>query len=75
VLVAVGVGGLELLGLAAERWGLSGRFWDAVGALNEHANALGFAIVAVFALAWLGALAVGRYMALDERGAPADAAD
>jgi high-affinity nickel-transport protein len=75
VLVAVGVGGLELLGLAGERWGLSGRFWDTVGALNEHANALGFAIVAVFALAWLGALAAGRYMALDERDAPADAAD
>lgn len=75
VLVAVGVGGLELLGLAAERWQLTGRFWDAVGALNGHANALGFAIVALFALAWMAALAVGRIMALDEPAAPADAAD
>jgi nickel/cobalt transporter (NiCoT) family protein len=75
VLVAVGVGGLELLGLAAEHWALSGQFWDIVGTLNDHANALGFAIVAVFVLAWLGALAVGRYGRLDERGAPADAAD
>ena len=75
VLVAVGVGGLELLGLAAGHWALSGRFWDTVGALNEHANALGFAIVGLFALAWLGALAFGRYRTLDDRGAPAVASD
>jgi high-affinity nickel-transport protein len=75
VLVAVGVGGLELLGLAAERWGLTGGFWNTIGALNEHANTLGFAIVAVFALAWLGALALARYRTLDGRDAPADAAD
>jgi len=75
VLVAVGVGGLELLGLAAEHWQLTGRFWNTVGAINDHANALGFAIVGLFALAWLGALAFGRYRTLDERDAPADAAD
>ncbi len=41
--------------------------------LGVEVGGLGFAIVGLFALAWLGALVLGRYTGLDERDAPADA--
>ncbi|HYM30368.1 MAG TPA: HoxN/HupN/NixA family nickel/cobalt transporter [Candidatus Cybelea sp.] len=54
VLVAVLVGGVELLGLIGDRLGLDGRFWRMVGTLNDNSGAVGYVIVAVFALSWLG---------------------
>ncbi len=43
--------------------------------LGVEIDGLGFAIVGFFALAWLAALVLGRHTGLDERDAPADAAD
>jgi len=60
VAVAVVVGGLEVLGLLAERFALRGGLWDAIGAVNDNANSLGFAIVGLFALTWGLAFLLGR---------------
>lgn len=66
VVVAVLVGGIELLGLLGDRFGLSGGFWEAIAALNDNFNNLGFVIVALFIVAWVGSLLFYRYEGLDE---------
>jgi high-affinity nickel-transport protein len=53
VVVALAVGGIEALGLLADRFGLTGPFWSLVGRLNDNFSGIGFAIVAVFLAAWL----------------------
>jgi high-affinity nickel-transport protein len=65
VVVAVLIGGIELLGLLGERLSLSGWFWRAIGSLNDNLNALGFFIIGVFVAAWLGSVAFYRYKGLD----------
>jgi high-affinity nickel-transport protein len=72
IVVAFGVGSLELLGLLNERLGRSGRFWDSIGRLNDHADVLGFVIIGVFIAVWIGALALYRYRRLDGADAAAD---
>ncbi len=66
VVVAVLIGGIEGLGLIGDQFGLSGWFWDRVGALNDNSNGLGFAIICVFIIAWIGSMLVYRYARLDE---------
>ncbi|MBS0562861.1 MAG: HoxN/HupN/NixA family nickel/cobalt transporter, partial [Proteobacteria bacterium] len=61
VAVAVLIGGIETLGLIADRFDLQGPFWDAVGALNENFNALGFVIIGVFIAAWIASVLYYRY--------------
>jgi high-affinity nickel-transport protein len=72
IVVAFGVGSLELLGLLNERLGQPGRFWDSIGRLNDHADVLGFVIIGVLVAVWIGALALSRYRRLDEADAAAD---
>jgi high-affinity nickel-transport protein len=72
IVVAVGVGSLELLGLLNERLGQSGGFWDSIVRLNDHADTLGFVIIGVLIAVWIGALALYRYRRLDGADAAAD---
>jgi nickel/cobalt transporter (NiCoT) family protein len=60
VLVAVLIGGIEALGLVANRLSLEGPFWSAIGTLNGNFGSLGYLIIAVFAGSWLISLAVYR---------------
>ena len=66
VLVAVIVGGIEALGLVAERLGLDGGFWSAVARLNANFGSLGFLIIAVFAVSWVVSMLVYRLKRYDE---------
>jgi high-affinity nickel-transport protein len=66
VVAAILVGGIELLGLLGDRFGLSGGFWSVVAALNDNFSNLGFAIVGLFVAAWIGSLLFYRYEGLDE---------
>jgi nickel/cobalt transporter (NiCoT) family protein len=52
VLVALVVGGVETLGLIADQFHLRGAFWNAVSDLNGHFGAVGYGIVALFAISW-----------------------
>jgi high-affinity nickel-transport protein len=61
VVVAVLIGGIEALSLAGDQFGLQGKFWDSIGALNGNFNALGLAIIGVFVLVWIACLVVYRY--------------
>ncbi len=66
VVVAVVVGGLEALNLIGSQLGLTGRFWDGVGAINEKFGVLGYLIVGIFVVSWLISFAVYRVQRLDE---------
>jgi nickel/cobalt transporter (NiCoT) family protein len=65
VLVAVVIGGIEVLGLLGDEFGMSGRFWNAIGALLDNFSGLGFAIIGMFILVWVGSVVIYRYMDLD----------
>ncbi len=71
VVVAVLVGGIEALGLLADRLDLQGPFWIFIGSLNEHFGSLGYLIIAIFIASWLVSLAIyriGRFDQLDVAG-------
>ena len=65
VLVAVLIGGIEALGLLADRLNLEGPFWLYVGTLNDHFGSLGYLIIAIFVVSWLVSIAVYRLARLD----------
>jgi len=65
VVVAFGIGGIEILSLIAPRVGLTGPFWDSVANLNFET--MGIAIIALFVVAWTFSVAYWKYKRFDER--------
>lgn len=53
VFVALVIGSIQALGALAEKFKLTGFFWDGISGLKEQFDVLGFAMVAFFVLAWL----------------------
>lgn len=53
VAVALFIGGVEALGLVSDRFGLHGGVWALVGVLNESLANIGFAVIALFVIAWM----------------------
>ncbi|SEF63913.1 high-affinity nickel-transport protein [Bryocella elongata] len=66
VVVALAVGGIEALGLVADRTHPSGSFWLLVGRLNENFGLLGYAIIGIFVLSWAFSLAFYKWRGFDE---------
>jgi high-affinity nickel-transport protein len=52
VIVAVFIGGIEALGLLADRLELSGGIWGVVSELNGNLANFGYAVVAIFIASW-----------------------
>jgi high-affinity nickel-transport protein len=65
VLVAILVGGVEMLGLIAEKMSLQGGIWDWVGALNQNLGSLGYLIIGLFAASWLASVLIYRLRGYD----------
>jgi nickel/cobalt transporter (NiCoT) family protein len=68
VVVALLIGSVELVGIAIEKLSLTGPVWSAIGALNDNFGSLGYVILAIFILSWLGSMVIYRlkgYGALD----------
>src|SRR5207245_9386725 len=65
VIVAVGIGGIEILSLLAPRMGLTGPFWDSLADLNFET--MGVAIIVLFVVAWTVSVAYWKYQRFDER--------
>jgi high-affinity nickel-transport protein len=65
VAVALVVGTIELGGLLARHFNLSGAFWGWLEHINL--NLLGFVIVGMFVATWAIALSVWRYGRIEER--------
>jgi len=68
VAVALVVGGLETLNLIGDQLGLTdgGGFWGAIGDINDHFGALGYMIIGIFVLAWVGSIIVYKLRRYDE---------
>jgi nickel/cobalt transporter (NiCoT) family protein len=68
VVVAVVIGGLETLNLVGDQLGLTdgGGFWGAIGAINDNFAVLGYVIIGVFVLSWLGSVVFYIFMRYDD---------
>ena len=68
VVVALVVGGLETLNLIGDQLGLTdgGGFWGAVGAINDNFGVLGYIIIGIFLVAWLGSVLFYKLKRYDE---------
>ena len=53
VVVALFIGGVEALGLIGQRFGLDGALWTLIESLNGSLANFGFAVIALFGLAWV----------------------
>ncbi|HVZ02047.1 MAG TPA: HoxN/HupN/NixA family nickel/cobalt transporter [Dongiaceae bacterium] len=65
VLVAVLIGGVETLGLIADKLALSGGFWSGVEDLTENFGILGYGIIALFLGSWAVSVAIYRFKGYD----------
>ncbi len=65
VAVALIIGTVELLGLAAAKLSLRGGFWDWIAQINI--NTLGYVIVGMFVATWCIALVIWRFAHIEER--------
>ena len=65
VLVALLVGGVELLGLVADAADLEGGAWRVIGTLADNLGLAGYGIVALFVASWLVAAAIYRWKGYD----------
>jgi len=66
VLVALLIGGIETLALLADKLDLHGGFWDVVGDLSGNFGLLGYLIIGLFIVSWLGSIAYYRLRRYDE---------
>ena len=66
VVVALLVGGIEALGLVGQKFGLSGGFWRLIGSLNGDFGSIGYLIIGVFVLSWLGSAGIYRLKGYDK---------
>jgi len=66
VVVAVVIGGIEVLGMIADQLEPKGAFWDVINGLNDNWGTLGYVIIGVFVLSWLASLVIYRVRRYDE---------
>jgi high-affinity nickel-transport protein len=66
VLVALLIGGIEALGLIADKLGLEGRFWDAISDLNGGLANFGYLVVGIFIASWAVSYLLYRWQRLDQ---------
>jgi high-affinity nickel-transport protein len=65
VIIALMIGGIEAIGLLRDQLNLTGGFWDFIGNLNDNFGTLGFVIIGVFALSWVGSVIIYRVKGFD----------
>lgn len=66
IVVALVIGGIEALGLLADKLGLKGVFWDAIGTLSDNFGPLGYIIIGIFVLSWIASFVIYRVKRIDE---------
>jgi high-affinity nickel-transport protein len=66
VIVAVLIGGIELLGLLADKFELTGGVWNLVGAAGDF-QYTGYLVVGVFVATWAVSLLIWRYGRIEEK--------
>lgn len=66
VVVAIFIGGLEALGLMADKLGLEGGLWNFVGEMNDNLTNFGFAVVGIFLASWIASTVIYRLKGYDQ---------
>jgi nickel/cobalt transporter (NiCoT) family protein len=68
VVVAVVIGSLETLNLIVDQFGLAddGGFWGAIAAVNDNFGIVGYIIIGIFVLSWIGSVAFYKLKRYDE---------
>ncbi len=66
VLVAILVGGIEVLNIIGDRFAFQGPFWNAIGSLGDHFGTIGIAIIVIFIGSWLVSTLIYRTMGYAE---------
>jgi high-affinity nickel-transport protein len=66
VAVALLVGAVEALGLVADRFVLTGGFWDMIKALTGQSGVIGYLVIVLFAVAWAASVLIYRLKGYDE---------
>ena len=64
-LVAFVIGGIEALGLVADRLGLAGGFWDLIDGLNGGLANFGYLVVGIFLASWAVSYLLYRWQGFD----------
>ncbi|MEW9586447.1 HoxN/HupN/NixA family nickel/cobalt transporter [Paraburkholderia sp. DGU8] len=64
--VAIGVGGVEALGLIADKLHLNGAFWDGIGAIADNFGMVGYSIIGLCVFIWLASTIVYKWRRFDE---------
>ena len=59
---------METLNLIGDQLGLTdgGGFWGVIGAINDNFGILGYVIIGVFALSWIGSVAFYKFKRYDD---------
>ena len=65
VVVAFFIGGIEVIGLLKDQLKLTGGVWDFVGNLNDNFGTLGFVIIGIFVVCWIGSVVIYRIKGFD----------
>ena len=65
VVVALAVGGIESLGLLAQKFHPKGPFWSLVNRLNDNFGLLGYFVIAVFVTSWVVSVAIYKWRRFD----------
>jgi nickel/cobalt transporter (NiCoT) family protein len=60
-LVAMLIGGLEALGLIADKLELNGVFWNLIGDLNKELAGFGYFVVGIFIASWIASYLIYRW--------------
>ena len=68
VVVAIVIGALETLNLVGDQLGLTdgGGFWGAIGAINDNFGAVGYVIIGIFVLSWVGSIVFYKLKRYDD---------
>jgi nickel/cobalt transporter (NiCoT) family protein len=66
VVVAFLIGGIEALGLLADKFNLEGGLWDSIRRLNDSLGTVGFLVIGAFMLCWIVSALVYRWKRYDE---------
>jgi high-affinity nickel-transport protein len=66
VLVAVLVGGVEVLGLIGGQFKGQGAVWNFIGLLNDNFGVVGFVIIGIFVASWAASIIIYRMNRYDE---------
>lgn len=66
VVIAVLVGGIEMLSIVGDQFNLHGFFWDSIASLSDHFGVIGVLIIFIFVGSWIASAIAYRIMGYQE---------